>query len=381
MSHKGRFLKEKPASKSSGKKIAFIVIGVLLALILIAGVSVFLFINSKLNKINKAEYSEYIDPTIDQPVGYFDDDMINETSEATEEVTEEPTETETTKPDYGKTGKIINILLIGQDSRPGEDSKLADSIILATVNKETKTLTLTSFLRDTFLKMPDYKGHTCGKNRINVNYALGYTWGGDLGAMEMLDLCIQNNFGVEIDGNVEVSFVAFVKLIHKLGRITVELDETEVEYMNAQEFDDQPDAHFTVGENELGGWAALAYARMRHSANDDSDIKRASRQRTVISKLVENLKSVSVMELNGLLDVVLPEVLTDMDSKDIYEYALELLPLVPSLTIVNNQCPVEGSAHGEMKDIYSDGMLSGVLIPDVEWNKRVLMEICEDNED
>lgn len=378
MSHKGRFLAEKPAKKTNGKKVAVIVVSILLAVIVIAGVSVFLYINSKLNKINKAEYSEYVDPTIDQPVGYFEDDETVST-EGTEE-TEAPTETtEETEPDYGKTGKIINILLIGQDGRAGEDAKLADSIILATVNKQDKTLTLTSFLRDTFVKMPDYKGHTCGKNRINVNYALGYQWGGDLGAMEMLDLCIKNNFGVEIDGNVEVGFEAFVLLIDYLGGVDVDLDEVEAAYMNDQEFEDYPDIQFTVGSNRMYGWAALAYARMRHSANDDSDIKRASRQRIIIGKLVDKLKDTPVTQLNGIIDLILPCVLTDIDSGDIYAYALELLPLLPSLTIVNNQCPVEGSAHGEMKDIYSDGNLSGVLVPDVEWNRRVLMEICEEN--
>lgn len=377
MSHKGRFLAEKPAKKTNGKKIAIITVCILLALIVVAGISVFLFVNSKLNKINKAEYSDYVDPTIDQPVGYFEDDDETLPVKATQETEATEATTEETEPDYGKTGKIINILLIGQDSRPGEDSKLADSIILATVNKEDKTLTLTSFLRDTFLKMPDYKGHTCGKNRINVNYALGYQWGGDLGAMEMLDLCIQNNFGVEIDGNVEVSFVAFVELMQTLGGVDVELDEEEAAYLNGEEFDDQPDTVFTAGTNHLLGWSALSYARMRHSSNGDSDIRRASRQRVIIGKLVDKIKGLNIIQMNYLLDLVLPEVITDIDKSDIYEYAVELLPLLPSLTIVNNQCPVEGSAHGEMKDIYNDGNESGVLVPDVEWNRRVLMEICE----
>ena len=41
-----------------------------------------------------------------------------------------------TSPDYGKTGKVINVLLIGQDAREGEESKNADTVILvATVYK------------------------------------------------------------------------------------------------------------------------------------------------------------------------------------------------------------------------------------------------------
>ena len=77
-----------------------------------------------------------------------------------------------TFPDYdadiGRDSDIINILLIGQDRREDETRARSDSMILCTFRKSEKKLTMTSFLRDTYVKIPGY-----GQNRINVAYAAG----------------------------------------------------------------------------------------------------------------------------------------------------------------------------------------------------------------
>lgn len=388
MANKGRYLKKNGVRGRKKKRASRIILGVfcfLLVLILTVGALGAYYVHSKLDKINRAEYQEDTSGIdLDTPVGYFEEEDPEEPTETEEEVFATEVETQPTEPDYGTTGKIINVLLIGQDSRPGEESKLADSIVLFTVNKETKTLTMTSFLRDTFIKMPDYKGHTCGKNRINVNYALGHSWGGDLGAMEMLDLCIYNNFGVQIDGNVEISFGSFQAIVDKLGGLDIELDEIEAAYMRdvAEAYakidpNFNGDTVFVEGVNHLDGFYSLHYARMRHSSNDDSDMKRANRQRVVIGQILNIVKTMSLGEINDLVDEFLPMVLTDMETSQISSYILDTLPFLPSLTLVSNQCPADGTAHGEMIDIYGDGGQHGVLVPDVQKNREILMAICE----
>lgn len=375
MSYQGRYSQQKSPKepkKGKGLKIFLTVIGILLTLVVVVGAAGFFYFRSKLNKITVVQYSETVEEETGGRYGYFEEGEEEETTEATEAPTTAPTE-----PDYGKTGKIINIMLIGQDSREGEDSKLADCLILGSLNKETKTLTLCSFLRDTFLKMPNYKGHECGKNRINVNYALGYSWAGDKGAMEMLDLCIYENFGVEIDGNVEVSFGDFMEVINLMGGITLELDEDEANYMNAIP---NINGEFGVGKVSMDGWQALNYVRMRHSSAADNDFKRTERQRKVITEFVKMLSGMNLTELNDLVDAVMPMVKTDIEPSRIMDYILEVAPVLPFLKVESQQIPVEGSAHGEIIDLYGDGMQSAVLIPDVQWNKRVLMKICEDVE-
>lgn len=391
MSYQGHYSQKKQPAKKPRKKTWLIVLCVVLVVILAAAASGFYYINAKLDKITQAEFRPNTDPALDNIfVGNFDDeDDTFATEETVAEVTTEPVSTSTEKAvDYGKTGKILNILVVGQDARegssPSEQSKLADSIILCTVNKETKTLTLTSFLRDSYVKLPNYVQsngvkHECGKQRINVNYSLGYQWDGDLGAMSMLNQCIQENYGVEIDGNVEVDFYATVRLIDTIGGLDIDLTEDEASYLMKMPYLKANFDHtYTPGVNHLNGWECLYYARMRKSSGTDNDIVRTSRQRNVVTLLVNKLKTMSLKQINDLIDFMLPQIITNIDKSDIAAYTLELLPLLPQLEIVSNQCPAEGHYGGKMVEI--DGIMQGVITPDFEANRKLLAAICEDND-
>lgn len=383
MSYQGKFSSFEKPKKPLWKRILTTVLCVLLLLVVAGGAGAYYYFNFMLDNVTHAQFTPNTDPYDDSMQGYlgvFDDETEPTESETVEAA--EAVEAATTLPKtigYGKTGKIVNILLIGQDSREGEAAKLADSIILATINKETKQLTLTSFLRDMFIKMPDYvasNGHKyeCGKNRINVNYALGYSWDGDLGAMTMLDQCLYENFGVEVDGNIEVSFDAFEMLVNNIGGLWIDLAENEVDYLNAHAQKLNLDLHYEPGLNWMEGYGALTYCRARKL---DSDIGRTARQRKVVTEIVNRVRDLSLGEINDLVKMILPLVITDLDKSDITTYVLELLPLLPQLEIVSNQCPAEGTYHGEMIEL--DGIESGVLIPDVGQNRKLLMAIAEDN--
>ena len=55
---------------------------------------------------------------------------------------------------------VINILLIGQDRRGGESRQRSDTMVLCTIDPDAKTLVMTSFLRDLFVDIPDWEGHS-----------------------------------------------------------------------------------------------------------------------------------------------------------------------------------------------------------------------------
>jgi len=409
MKHQGRFLKQEKQN-STGKTVLKILIWILAVILLLgclaAGVLFYLyksgahrdskfinsllnapiissFVNSKLDKVKQAQFEDKGSPEgLEDLIGVFESTEPSTIStEPTETVpeTEMSTEpaTEPTGPDYGKSGKIVNILLVGQDSRAGEDHKLADTIVLLTLNKETKTLTMTSFLRDSYVKLANYRGHPCGWNRINTAYALGYSWYGDAGAMGMLNETINVNYGIEIDGNVEVNFESFISVIDHLGGLELELSQEEVNYMNGVA-DVYGTRHLEVGTNVLTGQEALDYSRMRHMNAGDSDIKRAGRQRGVIEKVLNKCKTMSLLELNELLDEILPMVTTNISAEDMKMYISELLPYIFDVEIVSNQCPAEvkGSYWGEMVDL-PDGR-GGVLKINFYTNKQLLMSICEE---
>ena len=276
----------------------------------------------------------------------------------------------------------MNILVIGQDSRDGEDHKLSDGIMLLTLNKETRTLTMTSFLRDTYVKLADYRGHECGWNRINTSYALGYSWYGDAGAMEMLNLTIANNYGVNVDGDVELSFDTFVKVVDYVGGVDIELVGDEYTRMNevAESWNSawrakglDAEEHVTEGMNHLDGFMALEYARERHVNNADSDMNRVKRQQKILAQVVEKCTQMSATELDKLIDLVLGEIVTNISTEDMKMYITELTPYLFNLNLVSNQCPAEGTYWGEMVEL-PDGT-GGVLKCDFEANKRLLAPI------
>ena len=392
MAYQGRY-NNGGKSKSGGKAwkiVLIVVVCLVLILALLAGAAYF-FISSKLDKINQAKFEEkdVSGQDLSALIGNLDDPnptiSISETTEPTEETTEPPTE-----PDYGETGKIVNILVVGQDSREGEEAKLADSIILMTLNKETRTLTTTSFLRDSYVKLPEnYRGHTCGWNRINTSYALGYAWYGTAGAMEMLNMTLENNYGVKVDGNIEVDFYAVIDIIDAMGGVEVEI--TEEEYPKMLEYQDIYNEHYEwlgmsgyrhveihEGVNTLNGDMALVYARERHINNADSDIKRTGRQRKIISGILNRLVSMSPQQLNDVINMALGRITTDLSKEEILTYIRELTPYLFDLKLVSNQCPAEGTYWGEMVEL-PDG-LSGVLKIDFEANKRILKAVLNGEE-
>lgn len=355
MSKGGHYLAQKPQNPRKQTKTWVIVVAVILAVVLVVGALAAWFVVSKMNKINRAERGD--NQLSAEDIGKY---MIEETTEPTETTAPPTTEaTEPTEVGYGKLGKIVNFLLIGQDARPGEDSKNSDTVLLVSVNKETKKITMISFLRDSFVVIPQvydtYGNPHSGQTKLTLAYAMGYKWGGDLGAMEIMDQVIERNFGAVVDYNVEINLEAFDAIINAVGYITADLDEDEAAYMN-EKFKDYPDRNFKVGENRLDGWAAEEYARMRHSSNADNDYKRTARQRTVVSQVLERVKGMNVMQINALVDELLDKVLTDMTNSDITTCITELLPLLPEMTLDSLQCPnADMDLSGKLIDLFKDG--------------------------
>ena len=380
MSKHGKYEKAAEKQKLGWKKIVLIVLAVIVLLCAIVAALGWNYIKGLVGLVTKAEYQE--NDLSQQEIEEILGQTLPPQTEAVE-VTEAPTEAETepttepttapTEPDYGEMGKIINIMLVGQAYREGEDSKLSDTMILCTLNRETNTLTMTSFLRDLYIQLPNYKGMVCGENRINVCYNLGYKKAGDLGGMEMLDLLILNNFGVEVDYNIEIDFTALVALVNKLGGLDVELDADEAKYLTES---NHCQGEFEEGVNHIWGDTALAYARMRKSSASDNDIKRTARQRNLISLIIKKCMSRSLTELNDILTYILPMVLTDMEEDEIMELAMIAIPMLTDLKMESNQCPAEGTYWGDIVNLF--GYDSGVLKCNVQANKERLMAIAED---
>ena len=243
---------------------------------------------------------------------------------------------------------IINLLLIGQDRRPGEGRQRSDSMILCTINTEKKTLVMTSFLRDLYVDIPDWNGRSYQDNRLNVCYALG--------GMGMLNTALEKNFGIQVDHNMEVDFSGFKKIVSLFGGVSINLTRAEANYLGGG---------LREGVNFLNPDQALAYSRIRYI---DSDFGRTNRQRKVIMSLFNSVKNMSVTELSNLVTTILPMVSTNMTDADITTYMMKILPILSELQITTQHIPVEGS----YRSVYIRGM--AVLVPDLPTNMAVLKE-------
>lgn len=362
MAKGGRYLNKAAGKrrKKKSRRILPVIILTLLVLIAVPIVGGAVYYNSMLNLITRPEVTEVelSDEDLKEILGYIPETL----SETEPDETKAVAETEKPVQKKLKEDPIVNVMLIGQHRQKGEDSKLSDTMILCSLNKETKTLTLTSFQRDLYIKLPNYKKHECGKNRINVAYNLGWRWAGEIGGMEMLDQLIYENFGVEVDYNVEVGFDAFIEVIDVLGGVDLTITEAEAGKLEL------PGA----GTYHLDGEQALVYARLRST---DNDFYRTNRQRNVIMALIAKAKTMSIGEMNDALKKVLPYVITDMTNEDITKLALELLPMVVDLKIESAQCPVEGTYWFDMIEI--SGIESSVILCELEPNRKILMEVAE----
>ena len=125
----------------------------------------------------------------------------------------------------------------------------------------------------------------------------------------------------------------------------------------------------TEGVNHLTGSQALSYARMRYVGN--SDWERTERQRTVVSKLIEKAKTLSVSELNLMLQHALPMITTDMDDAQLLSYTLELFPMLSELEVNTLRVPKDGT----FENTVIDGMW--VMLPDLYRNRLALEKVMK----
>ena len=369
MSYHGRFeqaKQPKQPGKKKGLKIFLIVIAVILVLLLIFAGAAYLYLQSKLKKMNIIELPKdtyaYTEPT---------DEVTRppETGAETTEATTEATVPKMTADD------IVNILFVGQAARAGEEETMADSTMLFSINTYTKEITCMSILRDSFVKLPDYKGHQCGRAKFTVCYNLGYQWGGGTaGGMEMTNICLKDNFGIEVDYNVEVSFDSFIKMIDYIDGVDIDLTQAEADYLNKDTL--YVKRTIEPGVQRLQGMEALSYARMRKAAGDsESDIKRTERQRKVVEALLEKFRYRSIADLNNWIDILLPMVSTTMTPTDVTKLAARVLPIFSELKIKGATVPMEG--WGDMVDIYNDGQIHSVMRFDTAKEKKLIRAITE----
>lgn len=198
---------------------------------------------------------------------------------------------------------VINVLLIGNDTKKPNYYSRSDAMILVSLNKSTKEIKMVSLLRAAYVNIPGHKNA-----RLNQAHLLG--------GPELLIDTIEQNYKVKIDNYISVNFTAFREIIDVFGGIDINLSQDELTYMHKYGYlteDHGP------GKYHLNGKQALEYIRTRKI---DSDRNRTQRQRTVLNILLEKVKGASLSQMLDLLDAVFPLVTTDLTKSEIISHAV-----------------------------------------------------------
>ena len=213
----------------------------------------------------------------------------------------------------------INILLLGVDSRDMSNIKgtRSDMIMIASINKETNDVKLTSVYRDAFLKLGDTSTYD------KITHACVY------GGPEMTMKSLNQAMDLNITNYAIVNFKAVADLVDAIGGITVDVQQGEIyqlnKYTKATARNIGRKNYNLVkepGVQTLEGVQAVSYGRIRKGVGDD--FKRTERMRIVVSKVFEKAKTMTFGDLKKIIDMMVPQVKTNLTMNDILALGVRL---------------------------------------------------------
>ena len=222
-------------------------------------------------------------------------------------------------------GRAVNLLVLGTDSRSGENNvdgsegsdevsvARSDTALLMHVSADRKRIDAVSIPRDTLVDIPECKsldGETAGAEedgQFNSAFANGAGTGNDKKAVASGAACtlktVEKMTDIRIDDFVVVDFNGLSKVVDSLGGVHVQVDE-------AIDDPDYTGMKLDEGCQKLDGQTALQYARVRHGVGDGSDISRISRQQKLMNAMASKALSSNLLTQSGFLTSTLETLTT-----------------------------------------------------------------------
>lgn len=319
--------------KMSGKKKAVVILSIIFGIcIIFVGVAygILHHYHSKSNYV-KDDQVKTIDE--DQLSDEVKDDLKGSMTEVEQKQAEEEAQKVQAEMVAPNGEDVYNILLIGSDRRDTSWYGNSDVMMLATINKNTEKIYLTSFMRDSYALVEGYGAH-----KLNFAHAIG---GGP-----KLVTTIEQNYKIDIDNYASGDFSSTATIIDLVGGVDITVSDAEAKYINDS----------TIGEHEmlpgagtyhLSGNQAVAYGRIRYVGN--ADYERTERQRRVMEQIFNKAKGLSVGELNDLANEILPMITHNVSESEMISF-LANLPSIMNYDLELGRIPYDGmfSVKGEM---------------------------------
>ena len=194
---------------------------------------------------------------------------------------------------------VENILVFGVDSRGTDDYRCrSDAMIVVSINKAENTVKLISLMRDTGVYIGD-TDDTASSSLDKLTHAYAY------GGVGLMINTINRNFGLDIQRFVMLDFNSSADIIDLVGGVTIDVSADEVKYANnciAEEsslLGIDPPFISSGGTQTLSGVQAIGWSRIRYL---DSDFVRTSRQRTVATALINEVKGMSRIDQLAMIE-------------------------------------------------------------------------------
>ncbi|CAM4032203.1 LCP family protein [Bacillus sp. GX] len=232
----------------------------------------------------------------------------------------------------------VSVLIMGVDESDVRGKEYGgairtDALLLATFNKDSKTVKLLSIPRDTYTYIPIEKK----KDKITHAHAFGSAKNGKNGGPQASIDAVEKLMNVPVDYFVKFNFKSFIKIVDDLGGVEVDVP---VEFTEQDSNDNAEAIHLEKGVQKLNGEEALALARTRHI---DSDAMRGQRQQLVIEAILHKLTSVgSVTKVGNIIDDINGQFVTNLTFDDMlsfYKYGSD--SEIEKLQIQGDDCYME----------------------------------------
>jgi len=337
---------------SRGTRITLLVLGLVLCLLLLLFAAGRILIDHELSRMDRSE------GTLNPENAHFDTSDLFGFGEVNIET--------------AQSRDVTNILLIGQDRRDyqeEDDTMRSDAMILCSINKKTKQILLTSLMRDMYLPVPG-KGY----GQLNSTYMAG--------GMELLDQTIEQDFGIHIDGNLEVDFYRFIELMDLVGPLEIELTQEEADWLNGNTRDEEwqeewnEDAgidntgwNLQAGVNAMTAEQVADYCRLRVVGK--SDWERTERQRTVVMAIFNKLKGEDRSTLLRFVREALPLIRTDMTNRQVIR---AVFPVFSKKISSFETFRIPTDEAYTQQTLTADGETLYLLLPDLSANSAALKQ-------
>lgn len=202
-------------------------------------------------------------------------------------------------------GERLNVLLLGIDARRGETMARTDTIILASVDPESKQMSLLSIPRDTRVNIPRH-----GWDKINSAAVYG---GPQMSMRVVADL-----LGIPVKHYVLTNFSGFKDIVDALGGVTIDVERN----MYHEDITDGGIYRINLkkGVQRLDGDKALQYVRFRDY--DLGDVDRTKyQQKFLVALAKEMLQPSTITKLPKLVPEINRYVDTNLSMSDMLTMA------------------------------------------------------------